>query len=135
MDYLLNKRGQSDNQICQYFSSSENAKQYLKDISTDLKSNIDYVVNEWTSYTNDFTSDYETNSDGSAVSNVINALCQHYEFYVRRGKVGLPLGKFNGFSQQEMPELVECYHYGQSLPFAKRAVHSIQNFINGNSSC
>ncbi|MBT02977.1 MAG: hypothetical protein CL836_02935 [Crocinitomicaceae bacterium] len=133
MDYLLNKRGQSDNQICQYFSSSVNAKQYLKDISTDLKSNIDYVVNEWTSYTNDFTSDYETNSDGSAVSNVINALCQHYEFYVRRGKVGLPLGKFNGFSQQEMPELVECYHYGQSLPFAKRSVSSIQNFINGNS--
>mgnify|MGYP005737848937 FL=1 len=32
-----------------------------------------------------------------------------------------------------MPHLVECYHYGQSLPFAIRAVYSIQQFINGNS--
>ena len=133
MDYLLNKRGLTDSQICQNFISSANAKQYLKDISTDLQTNIDYVVSEWTSYSSDFKSDYESNSDGSAVSNVINGLCLHYEFYVRRGKVGLPLGKFNGFSQQEMPELVECYHYGQSLPFAKRSVASIQNFINGNS--
>ena len=36
-----------------------------------------------------------------AISNIINALCLHYEFYVRRGKVGLPIGVFNGFSHQE----------------------------------
>ena len=32
-----------------------------------------------------------------------------------------------------MPELVECYHYGQSLPFCKRAVTSLKNYINGVS--
>ncbi len=52
---------------------------------------------------------------------------------MRRGKVGLPLGVFNGFSQQEMPHLVECYHYGQSLPFVIRSVNSIHQFVNGNS--
>ena len=30
-----------------------------------------------------------------------------------------------------MPELVECYYYGQSLPFAIRAVESLQKFMNG----
>ena len=133
LDYLLNKRGQTDYQICQSFHSSENKKLYIKEISTDLKNNINYVYDEWTSYSTDFMEDYDSNADGSAVSNIVNALCKHYEFYVRRGKVGLPLGVFNGFSQQEMPHLVECYHYGQSLPFAIRAVNAIQQFINGYS--
>ena len=133
LDYLLNKRGQTDYQICQSFHSSENKKLYIKEISTDLKNNINYVYNEWTSYSTDFMEDYDSNADGSAVSNIVNALCKHYEFYVRRGKVGLPLGVFNGFSQQEMPHLVECNHYGQSLPFAIRAVNAIQQFINGYS--
>ena len=133
LDYLLNKRGQTDYQICQSFHSSENKKLYIKEISTDLKNNINYVFDEWASYSTDFMEDYESNADGSAVSNIVNALCKHYEFYVRRGKVGLPLGVFNGFSQQEMPHLVECYHYGQSLPFAIRAVNAIQQFINGYS--
>ena len=133
LDYLLNKKGKSDSEISQDFATSENKKLYIKDISSDLLNNINYILDEWTSYSTDFMEDYESNADGSAVSNVVNALCKHYEFYVRRGKVGLPLGVFNGFSQQEMPHLVECYHYGQSLPFAIRAVHSIQQFINGNS--
>ena len=133
LDYLLNKKGKSDTEISQDFATSENKKLYIKDISSDLLNNINHVLDEWTSYSTDFMEDYESNADGSAVSNVVNALCKHYEFYVRRGKVGLPLGVFNGFSQQEMPHLVECYHYGQSLPFAIRAVHSIQQFINGNS--
>ena len=133
LDYLINKRGQTDYQICQSFHSSENKKLYIKEISTDLKNNINYVYDEWTSYSTDFMEDYDSNADGSAVSNIVNALCKHYEFYVRRGKVGLPLGVFNGFSQQEMPHLVECYHYGQSLPFAIRAVNAIQQFINGYS--
>ncbi len=51
-----------------------------------------------------------SNSQGSSISNIINALCLHYEFYVRRGKVGLPMGVFNGFSQQKLPHLVECYY-------------------------
>ena len=43
------------------------------------------------------------------------------------------MGVFNGFSQQEMPELVECYFYQQSLPFAYRAVESMKKYINGQS--
>ena len=88
---------------------------------------------QWISYSDNFINDFETNSQGSSISILVNALCLHYEFYVRRGKIGLPLGVFNGFSQQAMPELVECYHYGESLPFAIRSVQSLKKFINGNN--
>ena len=133
LDYLLNKRGYTDAELVTYLTSSQNSKNYLNDITDDLLANINYVSSEWVTYKDNFINDFETNSQGSAISNMINALCLHYEFYLRRGKVGLPLGVFNGFSQQEMPELVECYHYGQSLPFCKRAVTSLHNYINGVS--
>ena len=133
LDYLINKRGVSDIEIANSFDTSQNAKNYLKAITEDLKTNITYVNDQWVNYKNDFIDDYETNSQGSSVSNLVNSLCLHYEFYIRRGKIGLPLGVFNGFSQQEMPELVECLHYGESLPFCIRSVSSLNDFINGIS--
>ena len=132
LDYLLYKPNNSDQEIIDYFSSNSNAQSYLTAITQDLLVNINYVYNEWiTSYKSTFINGHESNAQGSSISNLVNALCLHYEFYVRRGKIGLPLGVFNGFSQLEMPELVECYYYGQSLPFAIHAISSIQKFING----
>jgi len=131
LDYLLNKRGYTDTELVTYLTSSQNSKNYLNDITDDLITNINYVSSEWVTYKDNFINDFETNSQGSSISSIVNALCLHYEFYIRRGKIGLALGAFNGFSQQEMPELVECYHYGQSLPFCKRAVISLNKFING----
>ena len=133
IDYLINKRGYSDLDLVNYFDSSSYAKIYLKAVTEDLLNNITYVDDQWISYSDNFINDFETNSQGSSISILVNALCLHYEFYVRRGKIGLPLGVFNGFSQQAMPELVECYHYGQSLPFAIRSVQSLKKFINGNN--
>lgn len=133
IDYLINKRGYSNLDLINYFDSSAHAKKYIKAITEDLLINITYVDDQWVSYSDNFINDFETNSQGSSVSTVVNALCLHYEFYVRRGKIGLPLGVFNGFSQQAMPELVECYHYGESLPFAIRSVQSLKKFINGNN--
>ena len=133
IDYLVNKRGYSDLELVNYFDSSAHAKTYLKAVTEDLLNNITYVDDQWTSYSDNFINDFETNSQGSSISILVNALCLHYEFYVRRGKIGLPLGVFNGFSQQAMPELVECYHYGESLPFAVRSVQSLKKFINGNN--
>jgi predicted lipoprotein len=57
----------------------------------------------------------------------------HYEFYVRRGKVGLPLGVFNGFSQLELPELVECYYSGKSTQNLVRSVNSLRKYVTGSS--
>ena len=62
---------------------------------------------------------------------MINSMCLDYEFFVRRGKLGLPLGIFDLFSNDPLPGLVECYHYGKSLEFTKRSITSLQKYING----
>lgn len=132
LDYLLNKPNYTDQQLIDYFTTNSNAKNYLTDITQDILDNINYVNSEWNGpYKTIFINNNESTAQGSSVSNMVNALCLHYEFYVRRGKIGLPLGAFNGFSQLEMPELVECYYYGQSLPFATKAISGLKKFING----
>ena len=140
LDYLLFKPGHTDNELITYFQNNENAKNYLKALTEDLNQNINYVTNEWITYREDFINDFEvttsnlsTNSQGSSISNIINALCLHYEFYVRRGKVGLPLGVFNGFSQLELPELVECYYSGKSTQNLVRSVNSLRKYVTGSS--
>jgi hypothetical protein len=132
LDYLLNKPNYTEQELIDYFTTNSNAKDYLTDITQDILDNINYVNSEWNGpYKTTFINNNESTAQGSSVSNMVNALCLHYEFYVRRGKVGLPLGVFNGFSQLEMPELVECYYYGQSLPFATQAISALKKFING----
>ena len=140
LDYLLFKPGHTDNELITYFQNNTNAKNYLKALTEDLNQNINYVTNEWITYREDFINDFEvttsnlsTNSQGSSISNIINALCLHYEFYVRRGKVGLPLGVFNGFSQLELPELVECYYSGKSTQNLVRSVNSLRKYVTGSS--
>jgi len=140
LDYLLFKPGHTDNELITYFQNNVNAKNYLKALAEDLNQNITYVTDQWLSYREDFINDFEvtqsnfsTNSQGSSISNIINALCLHYEFYVRRGKVGLPLGVFNGFSQLELPELVECYYSGKSTQNLVRSVNSLRKYVTGSS--
>ena len=140
LDYLLFKPGHTDNELITYFQNNENARNYLKALTEDLNQNINYVTNEWITYREDFINDFEvttsnlsTNSQGSSISNIINALCLHYEFYVRRGKVGLPLGVFNGFSQLELPELVECYYSWKSTQNLVRSVNSLRKYVTGSS--
>lgn len=140
LDYLLFKPGHTDNELITYYQNNISAKNYLKALAEDLNQNINYVTNEWITYREDFINDFEvttsnlsTNSQGSSISNIINALCLHYEFYLRRGKVGLPLGVFNGFSQLELPELVECYYSGKSTQNLVRSVNSLRKYVTGSS--
>ena len=140
LDYLLFKPGYTDSELITYFQNNTNAKNYLKAVAEDLNQNINFVTNQWVSYREDFINDFEvtqsnfsTNSQGSSISNIINALCLNYEFYVRRGKVGLPLGVFNGFSQLELPELVECYYSGKSTQNLVRSINSLRKYVTGSS--
>ena len=140
LDYLLFKPGHSESELITYFQNNTNAKNYLKAVAEDLNQNINYVTNQWVTYREDFINDFEvtqsnfsTNSQGSSISNIINALCLHYEFYVRRGKVGLPIGVFNGFSQLELPELVECYYSGKSTQNLVRSINSLRKYVTGSS--
>lgn len=132
VEYLINGTGNNDNDIVTYFSNTTNASTYLIDVITDLETNANYVNNEWIStYRSNFIANSASNAQGSSVSDIVNAISLHYETFIRKGKIGLPAGVFNGFSQLPMPEHVEAYHYDQSLPFVYRSLVSLQKFIKG----
>ena len=133
LDFLLNQTNLSDQEHVNYFINNNDATSYILDLAINLQVNSQSVINNWSTYRSSFINNNSSNAAGSSVSNLVNGLCSHYETYIRKGKIGLPLGIFNGFSQQEMPELVECYFYGQSLPFAYRAIESMKTYINGQS--
>lgn len=133
LDFLLNQPDYSDEDHVNYFVNNDNATAYVLDVATNLSQNSQSIVDNWATYRSTFKDNNESNAAGSSVSNLVNGLCSYYETYIRKGKIGLPLGIFNGFTQQEMPELVECYFYQQSLPFAYRAVESMKKYINGDS--
>ena len=134
LDFLLNGITASDTATVNYYINTTNAKTYLQDVSSEIETNASSVYNDWkNSYAASFTANSASNAQGSSVSNVVNALSQHYEGYIRKGKIGLPVGAFNGFSQLPMPEHVEAYYANESLPYVYRSLTSLQDFINGKA--
>lgn len=134
VDYLINGTGATLQDVVNYFSATPSAKTYLLNVVTELKTNGSYVFNEWiNTYRTDFISNSASNAQGSSVSNLVNALNSHYETYIRKGKIGLPSGVFNGFSQAPMPNHVEALYFKQSLPYVYRSLSSFKKFLNGNS--
>lgn len=134
LDYLLYRPGFSDADLVGYYSSNTNAKTYLVNITSEIKTNAESVYSQWSSsYSGTFKGSYDSNALGSSVSNMANAFSLHYETYVRKGKIGVPLGVFNGVSQQIMPEHVEAYFSGYSVEFAIRSMQSIQKLFHGRN--
>lgn len=134
IDFLLNGLASNDMDVVTYYINNTNAKTFLQDVINDLEMNTAVVNAEWqNSYGILFIANSASNAQGSSVSDIVNALNQHYETYVRKGKIGLPAGVFNGFSQTSMPEHVEAYYSNQSLPYVYRSLSSLQKFVNGSS--
>ncbi len=132
LDYLLYKPGQSNSDLVNYYLNSTHAKSYLIDVSNELKMNSIDVYNDWNStYGSTFIENTEGNGLGSSVSEMVNALSLHYEAFVRKGKVGIPLGVFNGISQQIMPGHLEGVYSEYSLDYVLAEMNAISNFIKG----
>lgn len=132
IDYLLFHPDYNDAALLTYLSSNESVK-YLEKVIIDLKENAKYVNDQWRTYINLFISNSESNADGTSMSNIVNALSIHFEANVRKGKIGIPSGVFNGFSQQVMPAHTEAYFSGKSLVFARKSMDAIEKFYKGVS--
>ena len=133
LDYLLHMPELSAQDHVAYFIGEDNAMSYIVALTNDIKNNAQYVVNEWESYKASFRSNNASNAVGSSVSNLVNGLCSYYETYIRKGKLGLPLGVFNQFTQDIDPTLVECYFHQESLPFIVASMDAMKKYINGVS--
>lgn len=134
LDYLLYGSGNNDQDVVDYFINTSEAQNYLAAITSELKANAETVLNNWNNtYSQSFKNNSADNSQGSSVSILVNALSQHYESYIRKGKVGLPSGVFNGFSQQPMPGHVEALYSGYSIEYATAVMEAFRKFVKGNS--
>jgi len=134
LDYLLFLPTLSTAEIVTYYTNVANATIYLISVSTELKTNATTVYNDWnSSYKTSFINNVESNAVGTSVSNMINGLSLHFEAFVRKGKIGIPLGVFNGISQQTMPGHVEGFYSGYSIHLADASMQAIKNYINGKT--
>lgn len=134
LDYLLFNPNFTNAELASYYSSNPNAKTYLYNVVNEISSNANKVYTDWAgTYKATFINNNETNAIGSSVSNLINALSLHFETYVRKGKIGIPLGIFNGVSQQKMPNHVEAYYSGYSTELVIQQIEAIKKLINGSS--
>ena len=131
LDYLLHLPNKTHQDIVAYYISSTNATDYLTEVASDLYTNASSVNTEWESYSSSFINNTSDNAQGSATSNMVNALSAHFETFVRKGKVGIPVGIFNGFSQMPMPKHSEALYSNFSNPLLLAQMLALQNFING----
>jgi len=131
LDYLIFGEDSDNEQLSRL--SNINDQQYVDDVINDMKNNISYIINAWSSFHTEFVDNSISNALGSAVSESSNAFISHYEGYIRKGKVGLPLGVFNGFSQAAMPGHVEGLYQDANLRYASEACKMSLRFLNGQS--
>lgn len=131
LDYLLHHPSYNSEADLLTFLNSSACQAYFTAIVNDLLTNGNYVNDKWSTYQATFIANNNSNAEGSAMSIIVNALSSHYEAYVRKGKLGIPAGVFNGFSQQAMPGHVEAYYSGKSLDLLKASVAAIHQFYEG----
>lgn len=133
LDYLLNGLGDSDASIVAFYASNTNAiqyKEYLNNVATALKTNIDAVVTDWNSGFRDTYVNNNGVSINSSVNKTTNAFVKNFEKDVRTGKVGIPAGVFS--SGTLFPEKVEGYYKKDiSKELLNVSVKAVQDFFNG----
>lgn len=133
IDYMINGLATSDAEIINFYVTNANAskyKQYLTDLTNQLKVNIDVVVTDWNgSYKNTFISS-NGNSVSSSVNRMVNNFVKHFEKDIRAGKVGIPAGIFSNGTL--FPEKVEAFHKNTiSKELLNEAIKAAQDFFNG----
>jgi uncharacterized protein len=137
MDYLLFGTGADNNAILLRYttdSDAANRKQYLADLTADMKAKTNTVLTAWLpsggNYINTFVNTDGTDI-GSSIGQLVNQLNYDYEI-LKNYKLGVPLGKQNLGTQ--LPEKVEAYYSGISTELLLLQIKAIENIFLGKSS-
>lgn len=133
LDYMLNGLSNDDASIVGFYTTNTNAtnyKQYLVDLASRLKTNIDAIVTDWNSgFRNSYVASNGT-SVSSSVNKTTNLFVKNLEKDIRTGKIGIPAGIFSG--GVKYPEKVEGYYKNDvSKELLNVAVKATQDFFNG----
>lgn len=136
LDYLLFGSADTDEGIVEKFSTSDNAKTYLTDLTANIYSLAESVYNNWSPDGSNYLETFKNNkgtSSGSSLSLMVNAWSQYMEIHVRNAKIGTPNGNSVASSQRlgPFPEKAEAYYSGKSLALLKEAHNALQEFYLG----
>lgn len=131
-DYLLFGIGADNDAIVLKYTTDADAakrKQYLLNLSADMKQKIGAVVTEWsTGYLVSFINNTGTDI-GSSTSYLYNEFLKSYEG-LKNYKFSIPLGRMSGQTTTS-PEKVEAYYSGISVELAKDQWNSTKNIWEG----
>lgn len=129
VEYLIFDLAGNAEVLSKYETGSDNRKNYLTTIITEIKTNIDNIVEEWEiSYTANFTGNTDT-SAGSPISLLYNAFVKDYE-NLKNFKIELPAGLQAG-QPSALPENVEAYYSGISSTLIKEHFQATENIWLG----
>lgn len=134
LDYLLNGLGSTDATILGFYTTAPDAAKrivYIKRLTGRMKTLLDKVTTEWTTYRETFIT--KTGLDiGSSTSLMVNGFVLHYERFIRSGKFGIPSGAMlNGVVSADKVEAF--YKKDISKTLAQTAHQAVIDFFNGKN--
>ncbi|QLE02107.1 imelysin family protein [Galbibacter sp. BG1] len=131
LDYLLYGTGETDEEVVSYFTTNENANDYLMAVSARIKTLADQVLNSWENGYRDSYVNNDSDAVNASFNKTVNAYISYYERFLRSGKIGIPAGALSG---NKFPERVEAYYANNfSKELYMEALKATTNFYKGGS--
>lgn len=126
IDYLFFGPGA----IEKFNTNTENRVKYAKDVVSRIKSLVDKVNSDWSTFRSAFISNTKTDV-GSPIGNMINNMA--YELDLVKGpRIGWPFGKqSNGTA---FPTKVEAYFAGNSAALAQESLKNLKDVFTAKAS-
>ncbi len=137
--YLIYGQGQTNQEIVESFTTQPKATErltYLTDNTEFIKTAVDEVTDSWETTGGDYRAEFLDPSNGgtgtgSSISLLVNALIQHYERFLRDGKIGIPAGVRSAGVPR--PTATEAYHGGYSSELVVANLQAFKSLLSGGS--
>jgi predicted lipoprotein len=137
LGYLLHGIGADQQEIVTAYQETSDASdrmQYMRDNVDFVKQLTDQVTSSWKAdqgdYIGTFLSDDNAGTDaGSSMGMMVNAFVQHYERFIRDGKIGIPSGVRSAGVPR--PQSTEAYYAGYSSELAFENMKAVKRFYLG----
>jgi uncharacterized protein len=130
LDYLLYGYGNNFSAIRTNLQTA-NAKKYLKDISDEIHSLTERILNEWKPSSGNYLAKFTGNTGtevGSSIGDLINQFNFDYEI-IKTNKLAIPMGKKT--LGTALPDKVEAYYSGVSNELINIHLESLKRPLFG----
>ena len=128
IDYMLHGLAENPDDILNIYNTSASHSIYLSDLVSNMLSNTNLIIEDWSSYRDEFVN-LSSNTATSSVNKMTNDFIYYFEKGLRANKIGIPAGIF---SSEPLPHTVEAYYKKDvSKDLAIQALKASKNFFIG----